>query len=862
MTERPTGTVTFLFTDIEGSTLLLRELGERYTEALEDHRRLLREAFARYDGYEVDTQGDAFFVAFHRAQDAARAARDAQAALAAHIWPSGRGLRVRIGIHTCEVGATAEGYVGLGVHRGARICSSAHGGQVLVSQTTHDLLQDEEGAPRLLDLGEHGLKDLTHPQRLFQLLVADGVEDAFPPLRTLENHATNLHAQPTPLIGREREVAELRDLLEQDEVRLLTLTGPGGTGKTRLALQVAADLVDAFTHGVFFVELAPIADPELVTPAIAQTLAINETGGQSFSAFVSTKRLLLVLDNFEQVVSAAPQLAELLAQAPDLKLLVTSREPLRLKAEHRYAVPPLALPDPKNLPVLSALSQYEAVALFIERARAVQPTFEVTNSNAPAVAELCVRLDGLPLALELAAARIALLSPESMLQRISERLKLLVVGSRDLPARQQTLRDTLAWSYDLLSDDEQHLFARLGVFAGGFTLDEADEICGAEFDALASLVEKNLVRRDRERFTLLETIREYALDRLTAKDDEDDVCQRHANYFLELAERAYAERIELEAKWSQHLEDEHDNLRAAVEWFRGTDPIRELRLTGALGWFWRVRSHLTEGRERLGRALEHEWNRDATLARALTSAGNLAAWQGDLAGAKPALDEAIAAWETLGQHVEQALALEALGWGQFMDGDDGGARASFEHSLALQQRSGNDRLVVRAQLALCVALVSQGDLAAAERSAAEALAFSERENDAWGRHLAHHYLADCALIAEDYDVAEERYLRSLQAAIDLGDRSEIAVELQGVAMAAAGRSRPVRAVRLAGAAAAELDVLGVDISGVRFWSELLDTNLGRARKELGSTEADAAWEEGRLMRSEEAVRYALDGARD
>lgn len=861
MTERPTGTVSFLFTDIEGSTLLLRELGGEYRDALDDHRRLLREVFSRYQGYEVDTQGDAFFVAFHRAQDAARAAHDAQTVLAAHTWPSGHDLRVRIGIHTCEATATAEGYVGIGVHRGARICSAGHGGQVVVSQATHDLLQDEEIGTPLVDLGEHRLKDLSQPQRLFQLVV-DGVADVFPPLRTLENRLTNLPVQPTQLIGREREVAELRMLLERDGVRLVTLTGPGGTGKTRLALQVAAELVEVFPDGVFFVALAPIVDSQLVVPAIAQMVGVNEAAGQSFSAYLATKKLLLILDNFEQVSSAAPQLAELLTEAADLRLLVTSREPLRLQAERRYAVSPLGLPDPKNLPPPSALSQYESVALFIERARMVQSEFEVTSSNAAAVAELCVRLDGLPLALELAAARIGLLSPESMLERIGERLQLLAAGSRDLPARQQTLRNTLAWSYDLLSGDEQQLFARLGIFAGGFTLDAAEEICDADLDALASLVEKNLIRREGERFALLETIREYALDRFNEGGDEDDVRAGHASYFLALAERAYAERIEVEAEWSQRLEEEHDNLRAAIEWFHGIDPTGELRLTGALGWFWRVHSHLTEGRELLGRALEHDHDRDAAFARALTSVGNLAAWQGDLAGAKPPLDEAIAAWETLGQDIEQAFALEALGWGQFMGGDDLSARDAFERSLALQQRSGNEQLVIRAQLGLCVALVSQGDLATAERSAAEALAFAEQENDSWARHLAHHYLADCALIAEDFPLAEERYLRSLQAAAALGDRSEIAVELQGVAMAAAGCSRPVRAMRLAGAAAAELDLLGVDVSGVRFWSELLEKNLGRARTELGPLPAAEFWEEGRQLRLDEAVSHALGRTKD
>src|SRR6266542_3260125 len=386
MAEQPTGTVTFLFSDIEGSTGLLRELGaERYGAALDDHRRLMREAFARHDGYEVDTQGDAFFVAFNRAQDAVRAAGDSHRSLAGHDWPEGRALRVRIGIHTCEVAATREGYVGVGVHRGARICSAGHGGQVLVSHTTRDLLEDEDVGIGLRDLGDHRLKDLTEPQHLFQL-VDPALPGDFPPLRTLDNRPTNLPVQATPLVGREREVAEIDELLRRDGVRLVTLTGPGGAGKTRLALQAGAELVDECPNGVFFVALAAITDPEVVVPTIAHTLGVSEAGGQSLPAYLATKRLLLVVDNVAQVVSAAPEVAEVLAEAPQVKALATSREALRVEAEHVYPVPPLELPDPRRLPELSLLYRYEAVALFAERARAVQPSFEVTTENAPAVA--------------------------------------------------------------------------------------------------------------------------------------------------------------------------------------------------------------------------------------------------------------------------------------------------------------------------------------------------------------------------------------------------------------------------------------------------------------------------------------------
>ena len=854
MSERPTGTVTFLFTDIEGSTQLLHELGADYGNALEDHRRLLREAFAAYAGHEVDTQGDAFFAAFHRASDAVHAAGAAQRALAAHTWPGGRKVRVRMGIHTCEAPATSEGYVGIGVHRGARICAAAHGGQVLVSHTSRDLLMEEDAGLVLRDLGEHRLKDLTEAQRLYQL-AEDGLPADFPPLRTLENRPTNLPVQPTALVGRDRELVELAELLRRDGVRLVTLTGPGGTGKTRLGLQAAADLVEAFPNGVFVAALAAIVDPELVIPTVAQTLGINETGGQSLDGYLAEKELLLVLDNFEQVLPAATAVAGLLNGAPKVRVIATSREPLHVAAEQVFPVGPLGLPDPANLPALAAISQYDAVALFVERAQAVQPSFEITTENAPAVAEICVRLDGLPLALELAAARIPLLSPEAMLERIDARLTLLTTGARDLPERHQTLRATIAWSYELLAERERDLFARLSVFAGGFSLETAEAVCGADLDALASLIDKSLVRRDGERFTMLQTIREYAVERLANDGDEDDLRARHAQYFLDRAEQAYAQRIEQETELAEKLENEHDNLRTALDWFE-SDPARELQLAGALGWFWFSRSHLAEGRARLGNALEHSPG-DRLEARALAGAGALASWQGDIEAAETVLPRAVSLWEALGESVEQALALESLGWGYFFAGNDASARTHFERSLELQEQGADPRLVNRAQLGVCQVLVSQGDLEPAEQLAHEALALAEQQDDAWARHLAYHFLADCSLIGEDFELAEERYKRSLRAAVALGNRTEKAIEVQGVAMAAAGLGHAKPALRLAAAGEKAYSDLGVDVSGVAFWSALLEKNLGRARTALGAAEAASCEEEGARLTLDEAVEEAL-----
>ncbi|HEV3474350.1 MAG TPA: adenylate/guanylate cyclase domain-containing protein, partial [Actinomycetota bacterium] len=609
MSELPTGTVTFLFTDIEGSTRLLQRLGDRYPELLSEHGRLLREAVSQEDGIVVSTEGDSFFVAFRSPGQAVRAATAAQRALDANDWPDGTAVRVRMGLHTGEGTRGGENYVGLDVHRAARIAAAAHGGQILISSATRSLVENTlPDGVSARDLGDHRLRDLDQSERLYQLAVRDLPSD-FPPPKTLDARPNNLPTRLTRFIGRGPEIMAVEDLLEN--TRLLTLTGPGGTGKTRLSLQVASEMLPRFEDGAFFVDLSPITDPSLVATSIADAVGAKEEPGRSvgdtLQDHLRDKELLLVLDNFEQVTAATDVVQLLLNCAPRLKLLVTSRIVLHLSGEQEYPVPPLALPDPAHLPGLEALSQFEAVALFIDRARAVKPDFAVTNENAPAVAEICARLDGLPLAIELAAVRVKLLSPQSMLARLGQRLPLLTGGARDLPERQRTLRGAIEWSHDLLDDAKRSLFARLAVFQGGCTLEAAEAVCGTDLDVLdglASLVDESLLRRSETtdgelRFGMLETIREFAAERLAESGQQEKLRRRHAEWVMAFAEEAEPEIVgENQALWLDRTEREHDNIRAALRWANDHGEGEIALRTGASLWrFWQQRGHLREGRQ-------------------------------------------------------------------------------------------------------------------------------------------------------------------------------------------------------------------------------------------------------------------------
>jgi predicted ATPase/class 3 adenylate cyclase len=816
----PTGTVTFLFTDIEGSTKLWERDAEAMQDALARHDAILHGVIKEHDGYVFKTVGDAFWCAFSRATDALEASLEAQRALLTKEgWPEETGpLRVRMALHT---GATEEkdgDYFGPPVNRVARLLSAAHGGQVLLSLATQELVRDQLPPDvELRDLGERRLKDLFGPERVFQLM-APGLPAEFPPLRTLEGHPNNLPLQPTLLVGREGEVAEVAERLGGEEVRLLTLTGPGGTGKTRLALQAGADLLEEFDDGVFFVSLATITHPELVPSTIAGSLGLRESAGQSLTetleGYLHHKHLLLILDNFEQVLEGAPLVGELLGTCPELKVLATSRIPLRLYGEQEYPVPPLELPDLVRLPPLERLTQYEAVRLFVERAKAVKPDFEVTNDNASAVAEICVHLDGLPLAIELAAARTKLLPPQALLSRLGNRLKLLKGGATNLPARQRTLRATIDWSYELLDEDEKTLFGRLSVFAGGSTLEAIEEICDpqGELEALevvGSLLEKSLLRREERaggesRFVMLETIQEYAREKLEESGEAEETRRRHAEHYLALTETAEPELLGADqGRWMRRLGTEFANLREAHAWSlepgegEGRAGMR-LRLAAALWRFWAAQ-RFEEGKVWLQTALERDTGGFPALrAKALGALGFILLFQHDYERAMDALEEAIALYGELGDKSGAAFALANLGWATLHGDYRGRVPAFVWEAEALMQEDIDDHARAILGIVRASAAIGQGDLDSAVLQLEESLALCRELGDRRSAAMALFVLGVTELRRGHLERGATLLEEGAQISGELGDRLGTPYFAEGLAKLSAMRSRPVRAARLWG----------------------------------------------------------------
>jgi len=735
---QPSGTVTLVFTDVEGSTRLLHELGsDGYLAALDEQRRIVRTACARHDGYEVDTAGDGFFYAFASAGKAVAAVEEAMTAL------EDKTIRIRVGVHTGAPRLDPPKYVGLDVHKAARIMAAGHGRQVLLSQVTRELVDGCD----VHDLGDHRLKDFDEPVRLFQLGSGE-----FPPLKTRNN--TNLPVPVSSFVGRERELADVTSLLRDEGGRLVTLAGPGGSGKTRLAIEAAGDVVGDFPDGVFWVGLASLRDPALVADTIGRTLGSSA----GLAEHIGSRNLLLVLDNFEHVIDAAAELSALLASCRNLRLLVTSREVLRLQGEVEYQVPPLA--------------QTEAEELFCTRSRLPRDD---------EIADLCRRLDDLPLAVELAAARTAVLSPAEIRDRLSRRLDLFK-GGRDADPRQQTLRATIEWSYDLLAEPERQLFARLATFAGGCTFDAAEQIAGADVDTLHSLVDKSLARKRDGRFWMLETIRELARERLEASDDADEIGRRHADWFLALAEEAepLLKGAEQPA-WLERLEDDHDNLRKSLDWFFDHDePELALRLAGRLWLFWYMHGHVTEARRWLLRALDSTPDEPSRArARALHGAGYLANEQGDTDEASALLDASLACAKEVGATwtVAEAAALLCT---LRKESDPQAALAAGEEAVALAREAGDD-------FALGIALNNLGGtvfdvLGDKERAKAyfeESLEVRRRTGDMSRIALS---LSNLGRIALDADLARARSLfaEAAEIATAIGDKRHIHYSLAGL----------------------------------------------------------------------------------
>ncbi|HET7352949.1 MAG TPA: adenylate/guanylate cyclase domain-containing protein [Gaiellaceae bacterium] len=801
MRELPSGRVTLLFTDVEGSTRLLHELGDGYAETLAEHRRTLREAFARHHGTEVDTQGDAFFFVFASADDALAAAGEG-----CELLEPGP-VHVRIGVHTGSPQLTSEGYVGADVHLAARIGAVGHGGQVVLSSVTH---RELSGGHELHDLGEHRLKDFDDPVPLYQL----GAR-RFPPLKTIAN--TNLPRPASSFVGRADDAASVVARI-RGGARLLTLTGPGGSGKTRLAIEAATELVPEFKAGVFWVELAPIDDPELVLEEIGRTLGARD----DLARDIGERELLLVIDNFEQVVEGGPVVAELVSKCPNLHVLVTSRELLRLREEVEYPVDPLPAAD--------------AALLFAERSRL--PVDET-------VTELCAALDNLPLAVELAAARTDVLSPKQILERLERRLDLFR-GSRDSDARQQTLRAAIQWSYELLDEDEQRLFARLAVFVGGCTLDAAEEVANAELDVLEGLVQKSLVRHSGERFWMLETIRGYALERLDELGEADALRRRHAEWFVALAEEAEPHLDGADqAEWLGRLEEDIANIREAA-----AQPELTGRFLVALRFLWAKRGYVAEGRRLVEDVLPRLSDDDPAKRMALVTGSLLAVMQGDFEASIAHGERAIELGEAAGDVRPWLEVASALGRSLLTVGEEERGLALFRDAAERGPGIGRPGIAAIALLNLGYAALLHGELEAADdylRRSVD-LAVSCGERHAQARSLAAR--SSVALEGEHLDDARDFAKQSLAVAVPMHDRDNAcwALELAGSALAS---SDPERAAHLLGAAEELRTMLGGNLTGLELAQH--ERALSSLSASLESDAMSAAWQEGRTLSLEDAA---------
>ena len=916
----PTGTVTFLFTDIEGSTKLWQQDPDAMKIALTRHHALLQHAIEANGGYVFQIVGDGFYAAFQTASDAVAAALAAQCAIVGERWNDVGSIRVRMALHTGPVDVREGEYTsgeyasGLTLSRTARLLSAAHGGQILVSQRTQELVGDQlPPQAELRYLGTRRLRDLRQPERLFQLASPE-LPSSFPALRSLDVIPNNLPVQLTSFIGRAREMTELKRLLTQ--TRLLTVTGTGGSGKTRLALEVVGHLLSDFDDGVWLIELAGFVDPALLTHVVAVVLNVREEPGRTLvQAMVDSlrgKRVLLVFDNCDHLIPACAALIDcLLRSLPNLTVLATSREALGMSGETVWLAPPLSLPDPDRRLSAAQRVTCDAIRLFIDRATAVFPRFTLTEQNAVAVATVCRRLDGIPLAIELAAARLTSLSAEQIAGRLDDRFRLLTRGNRTV-SRHQTLRTAIDSSYDLLSDRERALFRRLTVFAGGFTLDGAKAVCsdgalsaGEIVDLLTLLVDKSILSMDRGvnvRYRLLETLREYGAEKLRESGEETVWCARRRDWLLELMSRAEPElQGPRQRVWLEDIEAEHDNLRATLEW-NNTEDDREpgLRLAAASWRFWQLRGYLSEGRAWLEGALRHAGNTPPSeRIKALMGTGNLAYMQGDYARSEELYKESLALSRRLGDTRHIASALNNLGLICQNRGDYTVAAALCEESLVLRRKTGDPRDIADSlnnlvgvawalgdgerAVALCeeslalwrelgdsqgvagalnnLGLVARhhGDYAGARILYEESLAIRRELGDriSIADSLANlGYVAQCL---EDYGQARGLYEESLALYRDVGANLSIAQCLERLASVACAQQQHERAARLFGAADALRATIGAPL-GTPERTEI-DRDIASVRAELGEKAATRALEAGHMMTQEAALTYAI-GDRD
>lgn len=894
----PTGQVTFLFTDIEGSTTLVDQLGTTaWRPLLERHRALIRDALAEHAGVEIQTEGDAFFAVFRNAADAAAAAAGAQQALHAEPWPNGAAIRVRMGIHTGIGELDADGsYVGYDVHRAARVAGAANGGQVLLSEASTALVAGH--LPNWITvraLGSHRLKDL-RPEHISQLEV-DGLPSEFPPIRSLDTRPNNLPEQLTGFIGRERELGDVRALLER--ARLVTLTGPGGTGKTRLSLQVAADVTDAFPDGVWFVALATITDPAVVVPAITHAMGVaDDPQREPLELLVSEladRRVLLVLDNLEQVLTAAGDISALLRQAPGLRVLATSRAPLRVSGEQEYPV--TGLPAPVELDRLStyqrehlpasqrnpdpaALAQFAAVQLFVARATAVKPGFELTRPNAGDVAAIVAHLGGIPLAIELAAARLRFLTPAAIHERLANRLDLPGAAAADVPERQRTLRGAIAWSDELLDPPARQLFRRLGVFVGGFDLTCAESVAGPTgelgidvLEGLSTLVDQSLVRSDEmagePRFSLLEPIREYALEQLTASGDEARVRERHARAYFALAtdvepqlagagQRAALDRLELE----------HANLRQALDWADAAgDAELALGIVSAIWRLWQKRGHLHEARSRVETLLARPWFPDAPAplrARAHEVMGGIVYWHGDLLGARPQYERALDLWRDIGDRAEIANALYNLSFCYSMlTADDAGnqaqASSQLQEALAIYRSLGDDRGTADVMWGIGIQAYFRNRNEEAAPAFEEALVLYRKVGDRTQEAWALHQLGSARLKLGDPDAARRDVRGALRIFEEAGDVAGVTLALDDLSAVAVADDDLARAARLQGLARRIQASSGTGLATL-VQETFESVTRPDASNRLDPAELERLRQEGASMSLQQGIRYALGEA--